>query len=254
MSSQAQFPRSLRQQVVNALGGEIVRGVIQPGESLPPEDVLLARYGVSRTVLREAIHVLCGKGLLNARPKRGTVVRPHADWNQLDPSVLSWRESYEMTTGDDSWSNLDHLMEMRRIIEPSSAALAAQRATPEDLARIRCAYSAMEDTAGGEAEPFREADLAFHIACLYAAHNDFLLPVANAIRTAMMQSLRITNRSPQRNRVSLTLHRDILEAIEHRDLDGAAMYMKRHLDDTEVRRRAAARQPPDDIQTTQKET
>ena len=239
MDSQAPLPRSLRQQVVNALGGEIVRGIIQPGEALPPEDVLLTRYGVSRTVLREAIHVLCGKGLLVARPKLGTVVRPHADWSQLDPSVLSWREADETTSSDDAHSNLDHLMEMRRIIEPSSAALAAQRATPEDLENIRSAYSAMEDAAG-QPQPFRVADLAFHIACLSAAHNDFLLPVANAIRTAMMQSLHVTNRDPERNRVSLRLHRDILEAIEQRDHRVAAACMERHLDDTEARRRAVA--------------
>jgi GntR family galactonate operon transcriptional repressor len=66
--------RSLRQQVVNALGSEIVRGHLQPGECLPAEEVLLARYGVSRTVLREALNVLFGKGLLDARPKRGTLV------------------------------------------------------------------------------------------------------------------------------------------------------------------------------------
>jgi DNA-binding FadR family transcriptional regulator len=82
-----------------------------------------------------------------------------------------------------------------------------------------------------------EADLAFHIACLHAAHNDFLLPVANAIRTAMMTSLRVTNRDPQENRaVSLPLHEAILVAIRDRDPETARAAMERHLDDTEQRR------------------
>ena len=71
--------RNLREQLVDMLGGDIVRGHLQPGDLLPGETVLLARYRVSRTVLREALNVLSGKGLLDARPKRGTVVRPRTE-------------------------------------------------------------------------------------------------------------------------------------------------------------------------------
>jgi DNA-binding FadR family transcriptional regulator len=106
---------------------------------------------------------------------------------------------------------------------------------------------------GGQLEPFREADLAFHIACLNAAHNDFLLPLANAIRSAMMRSLRVTNRDPQRNRVSLSLHRNILDAIERHDPDAAVTCMEYHLDDTETLRRAAAGRQSDNAPTTQEE-
>ena len=232
--------RSLRQQLVDAIGGEIVRGGLKPGECLPSEEVLLTRYDVSRTVLRDALNVLSGKGLIDARPKRGTIVRPRADWNQLDSSVLSWLDSNETATSDQHRDSLDDLMEIRRIIEPSAAALAAQRRTAEDIAHMTAAYAAMEQ-ARDAAEPFMEGDLAFHVASLQAAHNDFLLPVANAIRSALMTSLRVTNRDPEQNRLSLSLHREILDAIVARDSTSAMLAMERHLDDTEKRRTAAGR-------------
>jgi DNA-binding FadR family transcriptional regulator len=242
------FQRSLRQQLVDAIGGEIVGGHLQPGDSLPSEDILLARYGVSRTVLREALNVLFGKGLLDARPKRGTIVRPRADWNQLDSAVLSWLGAGD-PANPEGRDNLDDLMEIRRIIEPSAAALAAQRGTPEDIQRMADAYAAMEQ-AGDIAESFMQADLAFHVACLHAAHNDFLLPVANAIRTAMMTSLQVTNRDAEQNRLALPLHRTILAAVRARDPDAAALAMEHHLNDTQARRVAAGRRPLSNSPTT----
>jgi DNA-binding FadR family transcriptional regulator len=130
-------------------------------------------------------------------------------------------------------------MEVRRIVEPGAAALAAQRGTEEDFAAIEEAYVAME-RAGQSAEAFMEADLAFHTACLYAAKNDLLAPIAHAIRSEMMASLRITNRDPELNRtVSLPLHKAILDAIVAGDAEGATAAMKTHLDDTEQRRSAS---------------
>lgn len=233
--------RNLRQQVVEALGGEIVGGLLQPGELLPSQEVLLARYGVSRTVLREAINVLSGKGLLDARPKRGTIVLPRSQWSQLDPSVLSWLRERGAGTAGSGRDSLDQLMEIRRIIEPAAAALAAKHGTAADFARMKAACDAMEK-AGDAAEPFMDADLAFHVACLQAAKNDFLLPIAHAIRSTMMTSLRVTNRDPEQNRnVGLPLHHEILNAVVARDPKAAALAMERHLDDTEARRAAAGR-------------
>lgn len=223
--------RNLREQLVDLLGGDIINGRLQPGDLLPNEDALVTRYGVSRTVLREALNVLSGKGLLDARPKRGTVVRPKSAWNQLDPVVLGWR-------GGNVSRSLDHLMDLRRIIEPAAAALAAQRRTAKDLARIAAAYIAME-RAKDAVQAFMDADLSFHVACLEATHNDYLLPIAHAIRTELMTSMRVTNRDPEENqKVSLPLHRAIRDAIAARDPDAARVAMQRHLDDTERRRRA----------------
>ncbi|HTC10630.1 MAG TPA: FadR/GntR family transcriptional regulator [Acetobacteraceae bacterium] len=234
--------RNLREQLVEMLGGDIVRGRLQPGDLLPGEDVLLARYSVSRTVLREALNVLSGKGLLDARPKRGTVVRPRSEWSQLDSMVLAWRgDDTAVSRSKSLGRSLDHLMEVRRIIEPAASALAAERGTAKDLARLAAAYEAME-RAGGDVQAFMDADLAFHVACLEAAHNEFLLPIAHAIRTELMTSMRVTNRDADENRrVSLPLHRAIRDAIVARDPDAARLAMQRHLDDTERRRSRAAR-------------
>jgi GntR family galactonate operon transcriptional repressor len=226
--------RNLREQVVDELGWDIMSGRLQPGDFLPSEDVLLGRYGVSRTVLREALNVLAGKGILDARPKRGTLVRPRNDWSQLDPVVLGWQRAQQGAPAEDS--GRDALMEVRRIVEPGAAALAATRGTAFDIAAIEEAYAAMEK-AGDSPEAFMEADLAFHTACLYASKNDFLAPIAHAIRSEMMASMRITNRDPETNRtISLPLHKTILNAIAARDPEAAEIAMKQHLDDTERRR------------------
>src|SRR5580698_5347351 len=97
------FKRNLREQLVEQLGGDIVRGRLLPGQSLPNEEKLLSRYDVSRTVLREALNVLSAKGLLDAKPRRGTIVRPRSDWSQLDPAVLGWRDDKAEPVGE----NLD---------------------------------------------------------------------------------------------------------------------------------------------------
>lgn len=234
---QRSLKRNLREQVVDEIGNEIVSGRLKPGDFLPSEDVLLGRYDVSRTVLREALNVLAGKGILDARPKRGTRVRPRHEWSQLDPVVLGWQRGVQPDTAAED--GRDALMEVRRIVEPGAAALAAQRGTDVDFEAIRDAYAAMEQ-AGDSAETFMEADLAFHTACLFAAKNDLLAPVAHAIRSEMMASLRITNRDPEANRtIALPLHKAILDAILAHDPEAAAAAMKRHLDDTEQRRSAA---------------
>lgn len=233
--------RNLREQLVEQLGGDIVSGRLQPGDPLPNEEALLNRYDVSRTVLREALNVLSGKGLLDARPRRGTIVRPRAEWSQLDAEILGWRSDAEPTA-----DNLDQLMELRRIIEPSAAALAASRATVEDRGAIGTAYAAMVQ-AGRDVPAFVDADVQFHVACLAAARNEFLLPVTHAIRASLVASMRITNRDSEQNRtVTLPLHKAILDAILARDAAAAQAAMQTHLDDTERRRAAnqAAKRKP----------
>jgi DNA-binding FadR family transcriptional regulator len=228
--------RNLREQLVEQLGGDIVRGRLLPGETLPNEEKLLSRYDVSRTVLREALNVLSAKGLLDAKPRRGTIVRPRADWSQLDPAILGWRDDPAEPIDD----NLDHLMELRRIIEPAAAELAARRGTAEDHAAIAKAYDAMV-AAGNDVAAFVAADVLFHIACLRSARNEFLLPVAHAIRASLVTSMRITNYDSEQNRtVTLPLHKAIRDAILARDTAMAREAMQVHLDDTERRRTALA--------------
>lgn len=228
--------RKLKDVLVDGLGRDIVAGRMPPGAPLPSEETLLARFAVSRTVLREALSVLSAKGLVDARPKRGTLVRANSDWCQLDPAILAWRAAEDAIapSGEVAFV-LDRLTEIRRIIEPGAARLAARRRTADDIAGLTATFQAMERASS--AEQYTLADLDFHIACLNAAHNEFLLPIAHAIRSALLISLRVTNRDPHADRtVSLPLHRAIFEAIVAGRAEAAARAMQRNLDDAEMRR------------------
>ena len=218
--------RSLHGQVVREIGMQIVEGDFKPGEALPDEGTLLARFDVSRTVLRESLKVLAAKGLLESRPKVGTLVRPSIFWNRLDPDILGWQATNQ-TPGD----FLESLTEVRKIVEPPAAKLAAQRATPGEIEAIAGAYRGMAEHVA-DIEAFMDADIRFHAAILEASHNEFLQPITNAIRAAMLSSLRITNRDAALNKHSVSLHRVVLEALKTKDPRRAERSMRRHLDDT----------------------
>ena len=117
-------PKRLHEFVVDELGSRIVRGDLQPGQALPIEDSLARDLGVSRTVVREAIKGLAQKQLLTVRTRTGTRISPTAEWNHLDPDILRWRFA-----GLDAKFVAD-VIELRRIIEPVAAELAATRASP----------------------------------------------------------------------------------------------------------------------------
>ncbi|MEE1805267.1 FadR/GntR family transcriptional regulator [Streptomyces sp. BE133] len=160
--------RGLHQQIVDILGQRIVRGDHAPGSSLYP-DRLEQELQVSKTVLREALRVLASKGLIDSRQKRGTFVRPRSDWNLLDGDLLRWQGQGIPDTGF-----LDNLAEVRGIVEPAGARLAALRRDDDDLAALVEALERMA-AAGNDTEAMVEADLAFHRSLLAAAHNELLI-------------------------------------------------------------------------------
>ena len=127
-------PAGIHAGVVQGIGRRIVRGELAAGEILPEQGELSRMLGVSRTVIREATKVLAAKGLVESRSKRGTVVLPRSDWRLLDPDVLAWLSEAGLDP-----EFLRGMFEVRRIIEPAVARLAAERATPEELAAIRVA-------------------------------------------------------------------------------------------------------------------
>ena len=166
--------------VVSGLGSEIVRGMFPPGQALPPEHELEARFGASRGVVREAIKMLAAKGLVSVRPRFGTHVKPRHHWSMLDRELLGW------LAGDGGLDRdlLLALEETRAIIEPAAAALAAERAQPEDLRRIRSALDAMER---GQSDPDLAiaADKEFHLSILEATHNPVLRSFRGAIEAIL---------------------------------------------------------------------
>lgn len=170
--------RGLVPAIVDALGRQIVAGEIAEGSALPIEADLTQAFGVSRTVVREAVRILVAKGLVDSSPMRGTRVRPRASWHLLDPDVLGW------------WAGvggaaeiLRDLAEIRRIIEPPAARLAAERidrSPAGGLAALEAAWATMCDETG-DVDRFIEADLAFHAAILRATGNELLDQLVAAV-------------------------------------------------------------------------
>jgi DNA-binding FadR family transcriptional regulator len=215
---------SLHGMILTQIGQRIVRGDFAPGEALPNADDWCAAEGVSRTVLREAIKVLAGKGLVESRPKTGTRVRPRADWNFLDPDVLAWRFA-SAANGDDARS----LFDLRRGIEPMAAGLAAERATPAQVRELEGVLAEMEEAAD-EPERFAAPDLVFHQSLLRMTGNELIGSLAAVIETALLMSFRLSNDNPSGQRHSMPLHREVVVKIAAKDPEGARQAMLTLLD------------------------
>jgi DNA-binding FadR family transcriptional regulator len=199
---------SLHGQIAEHLGVSILSGKITPGEVLPTEAGLGASLHVSRTAVREAIKVLTSKGLVEVRRKTGTRVRPKKDWNALDPDVVAWQFS-----GGSLPAAIMDLLELREIIEPMCARMAAERATTDEVAEIEKALVEMERSVGKTTASV-EADLSFHLAILEATHNSLMRPFGALIQTALRASFRQTNRDTAAYQQTLLKHRMVLTAIK----------------------------------------
>jgi len=204
-----QLPLSLHEHVVDELGGRIVRGELKPDVLLPVEDSLAEAYGVSRTVVREAIKVLVHKRLLEVRTRVGTRVLPTAAWNHLDPDILRWRFASVLDA-----KFVSDVIELRRVVEPAAAELAATRATP---AAVRAIQAALHDmTTVTDLNAHIAADLRFHLAILEAAGNDLLLGFRAGIEGALQFAIRLSTRSKEDGDSSLALHKAVSDAIAAR--------------------------------------
>lgn len=231
---------SLHAMLLDQLGQSIVRGDLVPGDPLPNADDWSAAHGVSRTVLREVIKVLAGKGMVESRPKIGTRIRDRNDWNFLDPDVLAWR--YGTTTNiDDARS----LFDLRRAIEPMAGGFAAERASKAEIARLEQLYQRMEQCVDDN-EQFAEADLVFHQAILRMTGNELFGSLAALTETAMLISFRLSDDNPYGQRPSLPLHKHVCECIANRDAAGARAALTKLLDlaEEDVSRSLAARRRP----------
>jgi GntR family transcriptional regulator, galactonate operon transcriptional repressor len=212
--------RGLHGQVVDDIGRRIVRGDLAPGTAVDL-DALEGALGVSRTVVREAVKVLEAKGLLEARPKRGTVVRPRAAWNLLDPDVVGW--CFE--DGPDP-RFLAALNELRQALEPAAARLAAARASPEDVAAMREALAALRAD-HGNIDASTEDDVALHRAILAASGNELLVRVGALIEAGLRGRDRLAF-SYGWDTGYLDRHGEVVAAIAAGDGDRAETAM-RHL-------------------------
>lgn len=219
---------SLHGSLLNQVGARILRGELPPGTQFANVEELSASYGVSRTVMREVIRVLIDKGMLESRPRTGTRVRPRDKWNFLDPDVLAWRYG-AITDAADTRS----LFELRRAIEPAAGALAAQRASAEQIAELEGYFELMEQYAD-DGPRFAEPDLQFHQLILRMTGNELIGSLAALIEAALVMSFRLSDANPLGQRPSLPLHRRVIDCIKARDSDGARDALLSLLDDAEV--------------------
>jgi len=220
--SRSSSSRSHTGRVVNALGKAIIEGRYAAREILPGDTVLMTEFGVSRTVLREALRTLTGKGLLQARARVGTMVREHGEWHLFDPDVLIWY-------AEAGFSNefLSALGEMRLALEPQAASLAADRRTEPQLATLHACVERMA-APGVSKQEFVAADLDFHLAVAGAAGNPFLAAVSTLIEVALVAALARSwpGSDPAGTARSAARHRAIAEAIGRRDGEAAAAAMR----------------------------
>ena len=229
-----QTPR-LHEQVVQQLVQEIVNGEFAQGEALPTEPDLAHRFGVSRTVVREAVRVLVSKGLVAVRQGSGMWVQPTDRWDHLDPLLI-----FEQVRGGGDEALLDELIETRRVLETEIAALAAQRRTEEDLRTLAAALEGMED-AKEDAAGYTRQDIVFHDAILAAARNRLLREALRPVASTLSEGRFIAVRRAGVISRSLPSHRAIYAAIEARDAEQAREAMRKHITQFEEDIRAGLR-------------
>jgi GntR family transcriptional repressor for pyruvate dehydrogenase complex len=210
----------LYQQIVQQIEESIDKGELKEGDQLPAERELAQQFGVSRTAVREAVKTLREKGLVEAYAGRGTFI--------TNGSTSSIRHTLDRMIRNGPLEGKAHLAEVREILEPEIAALAAKRADHETISAMQESISVM-DAARLDAEAFIEGDLDFHLALAEAAGNPFILSLIDSIvgllREQRMRTYYVEG-GPERGQYH---HKRILEAVEHRDPQGARDAMRAHL-------------------------
>src|SRR5512133_3276289 len=192
---------------VDHLGEAIVAGRYVAGASIPPEPILGEQLGVSRTVIREAVKSLVAKGLVSTGPKVGTRVLPEEHWNWFDPDVILWKSKSGLTR-----EFLRDLQELRRVVEPAAVRMAAERATPQDLAEIEAAYEGMRK-AVEEGGDYVTYDLRFHQGLLRACRNRMMVQMSKALSALLRTSFEISTTRTDGPKLSLPMHRAVLDAV-----------------------------------------
>lgn len=232
--------RRLRGAVAHYLGSAIVSGRIAPGERLTSEIENAEALDVSRSAYREAIQVLTAKGLVESRPKAGTRVLPRSHWSLLDPMVLAW--AFE---GEPDVNYVRDLFELRAIVEPEAARLAAERRDRNDIAALKDALARMRRFTLAT-EQGREADRDFHGALLASTRNAVLMTLSASIGAAVNWTTQFKQRLRALPRDPVPDHMRVFEAVAAGDPVAASEAMRvlvqLALDDT----RAVMRTTDDD--------
>lgn len=216
----------LSEQVVEELQRMVKEEYAEPGSRLPKEAALAERFQVSRIVVREAMKILEDRGVVEVRAGRGTLT--------MAPSPDRVKRSLLQLFGDQplpTLTEMESMLELRQVLEETSASLAAVRATEQDLLEIE---AALEEMTSKEADPDTtiEADLRFHRAVVKAAHNSYLEMVLDPIVSVFVRQIMLTNSF----HTGIPAHRHIFNEIRAHNPVGARQavrrLMKRTLEDS----------------------
>jgi GntR family transcriptional repressor for pyruvate dehydrogenase complex len=221
------------EEVARELGSRIRSGELQPHMRLPSEQTMAVQFGVSRTVIREAIARLKNEGLVTTRQGSGAFVR---DWQttslRLDPGISKSLESVLF------------IAELRKGIEAEAAALAAERRTRKDMVAIEKAYARASEMARVRGDSTR-ADMGFHRAIADASHNPYYTALLDYLSQFLLQALRVSrgNEALREDfaRQVESEHLDIVDAIRRKDSSAARLAAQIHMDQARIRIHKAGR-------------
>ena len=210
------------EQIADQIEQRILNGELRSGDRLPTERVLAEQFQASRTAVREAMKILAQKGLVEMRPGRGTIVingAPEAMQNSIGLVM-------KLQVGEVGGS--DNLVEVREILETEIAALAAARATEDEIAAMREAIRVM-DVSLSDADAYIAADNQFHRALAKATQNSLILILIDSIVNPLSEQRKhifAVEGGPERGQFH---HRRILESISRRNPENARAAMHAHL-------------------------
>jgi DNA-binding FadR family transcriptional regulator len=207
--------RRLHGAIARKLGADILSGDYPAGAILPTEVMATETLGVSRAAYREAVQVLIAKGLVESRPKSGTRVLQRDHWNLVDPDVLAWAFAREPDQ-----RLIESLFELRGIIEPAAAALAAKRRSRENLQNMKSGLTLMRRHTLATEEG-RQGDRQFHAALLHATANDALIALSAGIAAAVAWTTVYKQRGRELPRDPLPFHVSVYDAIAEGDSEKA---------------------------------
>lgn len=207
--------------VLDRMGSLITSGTLTPGQVLRIEQ-LEERFGVSRSVIREAIRVLESMGLVTSRRRVGVIVAPRTGWNLLDPRVIRWR-----LAGDDRTELLMSLSQLRRAIEPVAAGLAARHATGEQCGALTGAVMQLAvHGRSGDIEAYLVADVLFHRTLLEASGNEMFAALTDVVAEVLAGRIQHHMMPARPEPAAIRWHAEVAQAVQSGDARAAERAMR----------------------------
>lgn len=211
----------LHADMLDRIGVLLASGELAEGQVLRADD-LGVRFGVSRTVVREAVRVLESMGMVSSRRRVGTTVAPRSRWNVYDPLLIRWR-----LAGPGRDDQLRSLSELRAGFEPVAARYAAGRATPEQCGALTGAVMDMAvHGRSGDLDAYLDADVRFHRALLEATGNEMLAALADVVAEVLTGRTHHGLMPALPEPAAIRLHGDVAEAVGSGDADAAERAMR----------------------------